>query len=166
MTLIASVTVGVGGAASIDFTSIPSTYTDLKVISSSRTNRADTSDHTLIQFNGVTTSLSGKRMGGSGAVAFSFNPTTTGPAGTSAAANSLANTFGNSEIYIPNYAGSANKSWSADGVPETNAVAAYSDMDAGLWANTAAITSIKLLPEVGTLFLQNSTAYLYGISKS
>ena len=37
-TLISSVTVGAGGASSIDFTSIPATYTDLLVKFSLRTD--------------------------------------------------------------------------------------------------------------------------------
>ena len=38
-TLISSVTVGSGGAASIEFTSIPSTYTDLVLKLSARSSR-------------------------------------------------------------------------------------------------------------------------------
>lgn len=165
MTLIASVTVGAGGAATIDFTSIPSSYTDLKILHSARTNRADTNDFILVQLNGSTTSLSGKRAGGSGSATFTYS-VAQGPGGEATAANATASIFGNSEIYITNYSGSTNKSWSADGVPENNATQSYMEIDAGLWSNTAAITSIKLLPEVGTLFNQYSTAYLYGISKS
>ena len=41
---IQTVTVGSGGAASIDFTSIPQTYTDLKIVLSARTNRANATD--------------------------------------------------------------------------------------------------------------------------
>jgi hypothetical protein len=38
--LIATTTVGSGGAASIDFTGIPQTYTDLFLVSSLRSNAA------------------------------------------------------------------------------------------------------------------------------
>jgi hypothetical protein len=38
--IIASVTVGSGGAANIEFTSIPATYTDLVVLFSARTDRS------------------------------------------------------------------------------------------------------------------------------
>jgi hypothetical protein len=165
MTLISSVTVGSGGASSIDFTSIPSTYTDLKVTYSARTDRSSTSDHILMQLNGSSTSLSGKRLTGNGAVAASYT-VTSGPAGEATGSTATANTFGNAEIYIPNYAGSTNKSWSSDGVAETNATGVGMDLDAGLWSNTAAVTSIKLLPEVGTTFAQYSTAYLYGVKNA
>jgi hypothetical protein len=40
--IISSVTVGSGGAANIEFTSIPATYTDLYVLASIRSNRSGT----------------------------------------------------------------------------------------------------------------------------
>lgn len=154
-----------GSQSSIDFTVIPSTFTDLKVVYSARTNRSATSDHILMQLNGSTTSLTGKRLTGNGSAAQSYS-TTSGAAGEATGDTATANTFGNAEIYIPNYAGSTNKSWSSDGVAETNAASVGMDLDAGLWSNTAAITSIKLIPEVGSLFLINSTAYLYGVKNA
>ena len=78
-----------------------------------------------------------------------------------------ANTFGNMEIYIPNYAGSSNKSVSVNQVGEDNAATAYATLLAGLWSNTAAITSIKLTPfSGGASFVQYSTAYLYGVKNA
>ena len=53
--LIASYTVGAGGAASIDFTSIPATYTDLVLKLSSRTATGGAND-VYIQFNTDSTS--------------------------------------------------------------------------------------------------------------
>ena len=50
-TLIASNTVGSGGAASISFSSIPSTYTDLLVKISTRDNTGSFNDM-LLTFNG------------------------------------------------------------------------------------------------------------------
>ncbi len=77
----------------------------------------------------------------------------------------MPNTFANGEIYIPNYTASVNKSVSIDSVTENNATSAIAALDAGLWANTAAITSINLNGNNGN-FVQYSTAYLYGIVKS
>lgn len=169
-TLISSVTVGAGGASSIDFTSIPATYTDLKVVTSVRTNRADQSDAIKIQYNGDTGSnysirylftSDGSTVGSGSASSIGFD---IGGFGT--AANATANTFGNSEIYIPNYAGSTQKSSSTDSTAENNATAALLRLEANLWTGTAAISSIKLTPNAGTLFNQYSTAYLYGIKNS
>ena len=161
---IATVTVGAGGSAAMDFTSIPSTYTDLVIKACARTNKASVFDDIAISFNSSTTSFTGRELYGDGSAAASI--TTSRAASIATGANATASTFGNSEIYIPNYAGSANKSFSVDGVQETNATTAYAIMIAGLWSNTAAITSIGLTPLVGTLFSQYSTATLYGILKN
>ena len=80
--------------------------------------------------------------------------------------SATANTFGNFDFYIPNYAGSTNKSASGDAVSENNASLAYQSLSANLWSNTAAINAISIAPVNGTLFTQYSTATLYGISKS
>jgi hypothetical protein len=165
---LSTVTVGSGGAASIDFTSIPGTYTDLLIKVSARSTATPgvAVDNLLAQYNGVTSSsYSDKGLGGNGSSAYSqsYSRTYVG-VGLLNSANSTANTFGNSEIYIPNYTGSNNKSSSADGVTENNATASWVEMDAGLFSNTAAITSIKLL--CGGSFVQYSTATLYGIKNS
>jgi hypothetical protein len=76
-----------------------------------------------------------------------------------------ANTFGNTDIYIPNYAGSANKSVSVDTVEENNGTTARALLGAILWSNTAAITALGLTPVSGS-FVQYSTATLYGIKNS
>lgn len=160
--LIASSTVGSGGAASIDFTSIPSTYTDLKVVFSLR-NTANSAD-TSVQFNGSTTGLSDKWLYGDGSSAASFSNSTIGAV--VARSSYTASTFGNGELYIPNYNSSNNKSVAIDSVAENNSTATAMNLEAGLWSNTAAITSIKLIPGGSSTFVQYSTAYLYGISKS
>jgi hypothetical protein len=70
-------------------------------------------------------------------------------------------------MYIPNYAGSTNKSFSTESATENNGTGADLVMRAHLWSNTAAITSIKLFAANGSgNFGQYSTAVLYGISKS
>lgn len=163
-TLISSVTVGSGGAATISFTSIPATYTDLLVKVSARTNRASLADSILASLNGSTSNFTYRLIEGDGASAYSANGTT-GLVGVATASTATASTFGNCEFYIPNYAGSTNKSISVDSVIENNATTAYADLVATLWSNTAAITSITLTPAFGS-FVQYSTAYLYGISNA
>jgi hypothetical protein len=164
-TLISSVTVGGGGAASMAFTSIPQTYTDLVIKFSGRSNRASIIiDGVLISFNGSTSSFSATYLEGSGISASSS--TLARFAGTETASTATSNVFSNNDIYIPNYAGANNKSYSVDSVMENNATASYQYLIAGLWSNTAAITSITLTPSFGTLFDQYSTAYLYGISNA
>jgi hypothetical protein len=162
--LISSVTVGSGSAASIDFTSIPSTYTDLLLRYSLRSNRGIVVDGINISFNGSTSNFTGVYLEGSGSTAISS--TSTRFAGVVSADTSTASTFGNGDIYIPNYTGSKNKSFSGTSVSENNSTAAYADFNAVLWSDSAAITSISVTPFVGTLFYQYSTAYLYGISNA
>ena len=159
-TEIASVTVGSGGASTIDFASIPSTYTDLKIVFTLRSS-ASTND-CKIEFNGTTANYSERAFYGSGSAAGTFNDAIINPFVNSS--SYTANTFLSGESYIPNYAGSAYKSVSTDTVQENNATLAYSAINAALWSNGAAITSIKLTPASGN-FAQYSTAYLYGIKK-
>lgn len=161
---IASVTVGAGGAATIEFTSIPSTYTDLVLKMSARSS--NTNINTKINFNGVTTGYSRRNLQGSGSAATSANASDAyiGPiTGTGNGASIFAST----EVYIPNYAGSTNKSYSVDMTQEDNATLSYALLFAGLWSNTAAITSITITTlDSAFNFVQYSTATLYGISKS
>ena len=167
---IASVTVTGATAANIEFTSIPSTYTDLVVKLSARTNRASVNSDIYVQFNNNTSAIySFRRLYGDGTSATSdslSNNASGGFVGVATGANATASTFGNTEFYIPNYAGSTNKSFSGDGANENNATANLMEIVASLWANTSAITSIKILDYNGSSFVTNSTATLYGISKS
>ena len=161
--------VGSGGSASISFTSIPNTYTDLIVKISTRWD-SNSDGFSYIRFNSDSGSnYSYKVLYG--------DPQTPSAGSTSSSGNDKAvsggsqwaawtsSTFGNMEIYIPNYAGSTYKSFSSDGVGENNATQTYPVLSAGYWNSTSAITSITLLQASGT-FVQYSTASLYGILKS
>jgi len=166
-TPIATVKVGSGGAANIEFTSIPATYTDLVLKLSARTDRTSTTNNCFIQFNNNTSTVYFNRnLQGDGSSATSSSDASVAEAyiGAVVGNTATASTFGNLEIYIPNYASSTNKSFSSNQVNENNATAAVSNLVAGLWANTAAITSLKI-NAVSFNFLQHSSATLYGISK-
>ena len=168
-TLIASSTVGSGGASSIDFTSISSAYTDLCVKLSLRTNNAFQGDDVTMKINSSATGYTNRTLLGNGSAASSINNTSSvqmyiGP--TSAGASSGSNVFANAEVYIPNYLSSANKSVSTDAVAEYNGTLVYMGLTASLWSNTAAITSLSFQSFGGSTIQQYSTAYLYGIVKS
>lgn len=169
--LINSYTVTSGGTSSVTFSSIPATYTDLVVKVSGRSANSNTQDYAYLQFNGSSggTAYSDKRLEGTGSSAISEQDTATDRiyfAYVLPGATATANTFGNIELYIPNYAGSTNKSVSIDGVPENNTTGiTYTTLTAGLWASTAAITSLTIgAGNVG--LVQYSTFYLYGIKNS
>ncbi len=149
--------------ASIEFASIPQTYTDLLLQSSVRHSNADTSNDILVSFNGNTSNFTGRRAYGSGSSVGS--DTLTRCMGVTVGASATANVFSNNLTYIPNYTSSLNKSYSSDIVGEHDATQAYAILVAGLWSNSAAITSITLAPASGS-FVQHSTFYLYGIKNS
>ena len=161
---IATVNVGSGGATSIDFTSIPQTYTDLMIKGSIRTDRGTYGvDETLLQFNGDTTAgnYNHRFLRGNGSVADSSTTTggyPWGPGGNGSV--NTANTFGNGENYIPNYKDSQYKTFTtyvgAEGNSATNV---YLMLDEAVWLSTSAITSIKILHQ-GSTFLQHSSVTL------
>jgi hypothetical protein len=161
-TKIATVTVGSGGASSIDFTSIPNTYTDLMVLISGRSALTG-SNYMTLTLNGSSSTFSMRGMFGSGTSTGAFT-TPSNYAGENAVSTATSSTFGNTYLYFPNYAGSTNKSYSGDGVGETNASAAFQSIFAGQWATTSSVTSVSLTP-ISTTWLQYSSATLYGITK-
>ena len=171
---IATVTVGSGGAANIEFTSIPATYTDLLIKVSARNNESDSAGGLFyVNFNNSTSNLSSKVLYAYGSGLGSLSSTATSAIfGYICSNGSTTSTFGNSEIYISNYASSNNKSVSVDAVNENNATDGRQNLVAGLWSNTAAITSIKLVSatissgSASGNFVQHSSATLYGIKNS
>jgi len=154
-------------AASVTFSSIPATYTDLVLKVSARSNG---SSYTLVgKFNGTTANYSATFLQSNGS-------TVSSSAGSAQAAAYLyggvnlstttANTFASAEIYIPSYLSSANKPYSTFAANETNASAADMFAHANLWSNTSAITSIEFSLTGGNNFVSGSSFYLYGIKNS
>ena len=161
--LISSYT-ATGAVTSISFSSIPATYTDLVVKVSC--NNTTSTDGVYIEFNGSTSGYTFRVLRGDGTSAISADQAAFGTNGVLGGYNiNTANMFNNVEFYIPNYAGSNNKSVSADGVQEANTTTAYALINAGQWANASAINSIRLFNSVYQ-FGTNSTASLYGIKNS
>ena len=153
--------------ASVTFSSIPNTYTDLLLYISSRNN--DIYNEVHFRFNGSSASTySGRNIYGNGSSAISSNSSSISSlqnVTVQSVSGQTANTFGNIQLYIPNYLLGGHKSISGDGVQENLGSSAQSMLGAGLWADTAAITSIQAFPSVGS-FVANSNFYLYGIKNS
>lgn len=165
MTLISTATVGVGGAATIDFTSIPQTYTDLQLVWSTRDTRAAWDSNGYITFNGSSSGYASKNLDGTGSTAESLSNI----GGTTYLwffnnGTLTTNTFGNSSMYIPNYTSSSSKFASSDQITENTAINAYQSIFSYSWSGTSAITSITITAG-NNPFIQNSTASLYGILK-
>jgi len=162
--LLEKITVGAAGASSVTFSSIPQTgYTDLAIKYSIRFTDSGTSNSALFRLNGSTTNYSRIVVEGAGSGA----PSEYGGASSAwsttdlNAAGSTANTFSNCELYIPNYTSSNYKSASMDATMENNATTSYMTLDAFLWSDTAAITTISCTGNLA----QYSTFYLYGVAK-
>jgi hypothetical protein len=163
MTLIETKTLGTA-ASTIQFTSIPQDSTDLLLSCSLRDDFTAGASQVLVSFNSNTANFSARYLLGTGAAASSS--TFARYVGQVNFGTTTSNTFSSHQIYIPNYAGSTQKSYSVDSVTENNATTAYQDLIAGLWADTSAITSITLSLASGTSnFVVGSTVSLYKITK-
>ena len=166
-TLISSVTVGSGGAAYIEFTSIPATYTDLVVVGSCRTNSGIYSSEDFnMNLNGSTSNFNMKSLSGSGSSVGTDSRSDQLGINRINEGGSTSNTYSNFQYYIPNYASSNYKSFSVDTAIENNATDARVQMVAALWSNTAAITTVRLYHSSSSTLAQYSTAYIYGISNA
>tara|TARA_R110000782_G_scaffold118591_1_gene209191 strand:- start:269 stop:1642 length:1374 start_codon:yes stop_codon:yes gene_type:complete len=166
-TLIETVTVGSGGASSIEFTGIPQEAgADLVVRIAARSEKASASDDFQITLNSDTTTAYDRvQLIGSGSGVSTFktsSPDTSMLAGQVNGATSTANTFTNTEIQISNYTSTVDKSVSVDHVREENATAAQIRLAAFNYNTSSEITSLKIEMYVGANDLaEGSTASLY-----
>ena len=163
-TLIERIEVTAATQATIEFSSIPDTYTDLCLVLSSRVTTNAVGETLNILFNGSSASISSRYLYGAGSGSGITAVSSTLGAFVNAT-QATASTFDNVVLHFPNYASSNHKSFSSDSVTETNGTTAYQVILAGLWSNTAAINSITLDPASGASFMQYSSASLYGISR-
>lgn len=148
----------------VQFTSIPSTYTDLFLYVSARSSRTSFGD-IVIRFNNDTTNYTTVRFFGSGVGTGANDNDWTNIS----SSGQTSNIFSNIAIYIPEYAGSAYKNWSIDNIAEDFASIAYQTIAGGYWASTSAITTITLTDvsdSSSNSFIANSTFSLYGITKA
>lgn len=163
--LIKSVSVGSGGAASLDFVgvgSIPTEYTDLVIVLSSRSERAGQALDTLeLSLNGSTANRFTHRLYGDGS-SVAGDGFTNGRIGLIDAATALANTFSSTVIYLPNVQKSVNKTALIQNVSEDQTVGSYQEYFAFIWKDNAALTSISLSATNGNL-AEHTYASLYGV---
>lgn len=163
-----------GSQASYTFSAIPSTFSDLCLKISARTDLSGNFDGVSIRFN----SDSGTNY--SDTYLFGGNSSTSSGRQSSASiqygdgsvvtdtATATSNTFANIEIYIPSYTVSQSKPMSAFSVAETNAAGFPAQIysTAALWRNNAAISSIVLTTTNGTNYVTGSSFYLYGVKNA
>ena len=162
---IATTTVGSGGAASISFTSIPSTYTHLQIRGLGRNNSASTQfDDIKIQFNSDTASnYRFHQVYGTGASAAAYaSPSTTYNAALLAQGGNTAGIFAVNTIDLLDYA-NTNKYKTTrilNGYDKNGS--GFISLTSGLWMSTSAVTRIDLTPLTGS-FVEYSSFALYGI---
>lgn len=163
ISLIETVTVGSGGASSIDFMSvgdIPSDYTDLVLRYALR--NSDAQNYLTLSFNGSTANFTQRQLDGDGSSTGSATRTDSLLRLTVNPSNFTGSVFSNTEIYIPNYRSALNKAFTVDGVTENNNATSYIVLMAAYWSITDPITSISLAAP--TSFVEFSTASLYGVT--
>jgi len=164
MKLIESKTLATA-AASIEFTSIPQTYTDLVLVMSLRNstgNQASGGRAFRLDFNTYATQATSRALRGQG----SGSPASfTDNFFTQVSSDDTANTFGNGTAYIANYTASTGKSFSIDSVGENNATFAEQQLNAQLWNVADAITSIRINSPYAGGLAAGCMVSLYGILK-
>jgi hypothetical protein len=158
---IATTTLG-SAAATITFSSIPATYTDLRLVIVATATTA--APDIQLQFNGVTTTTySRTSLIGTGSSAISNQASSQSYilldyTGLSTTVPSLY------EIDVFSYAGSTNKTLLAKTAEDRNGSGDIFTT-VGLWRSTAAITSINLFLSAYN-FATGTTATLYGIKNA
>lgn len=168
--LIERVVVGAGGAASIAFSSIPSTYKHLQIRGITRNDRNDNgSQSTTMSFNGDTTHTNYRShlLYGGGTTANGETNQLSGyygATGFTPAANMLANVFSSQITDILDYKNaSKNKTARTFWGVNSNGGSEYVGLSSFLWMNTNAITSISIQSFPSANFVQYSQFALYGI---
>jgi len=165
---IATVSVGSGGASSVEFTSIPGTYTHLQIRAICKNNSTSTGDDSIaIQFNSDTGSnYSGHALYGSGSAVSAFGSANmvNGYAGLCNRSNaSFASMFTTNVIDILDYANTNKyKTVRSLGGADQNGSGGII-FNSGNWRSTSAVTSIKLFIS-GQNFVQYSHFALYGVN--
>ena len=157
--------------ATVTFTSIPATYTDLVFTISARSDVVAANDTLVVKFNNDNTGtypIGTTMIRGDGSATRSA---ATSGAGTMNArqidaSNSTANTFGFTEIYISSYTASQSKPTSIRFADENNSTTAFSGIISGIYVNNAAISRIDFTLSSGPNFVSGSSFYLYGISNA
>ena len=158
---IATTTLG-SAAASITFSSIASSWTDLRLV---LVGSGDT--NATLRFNSDTAAnYSNTRLGGDGTATESARQTSTTSINTTASEGLPASTPAMVTVDVFSYTGSTNKTVLITHSQDKNG-SGWVARAVGLWRSTSAITTISFTATGGTaLFNTGTTATLYGIKNA
>jgi hypothetical protein len=163
---IQTVTVGSGGASSISFSSIPSTYKHLQIRGISRESLGSTVGGLYIQMNGDTGSnYAWHRLFGDGTTVTvgAASTQTAELGGITATTAGSANVFSSVVIDILDYANTNKNKTLRSLIGLDYNGSGHLGIYSGLWMNTAAITSITINPDTSQNWQQYTSFALYGI---
>lgn len=158
--------IGSGGASSIIFDGIPQIYTDLYVVTSTRSTSSGI--HSLYwRFNDSSTGYTARFLRGNGSTVLTgINTPAYLQMGYNTPSDYTANTFSSTSFYVTNYTSLIPKSVTVDSASENSSNTAYHMIAAGLWdiATDEPITKVTLSSEAGSL-AQYTSATLYGVGR-
>lgn len=159
---IATTTLG-SNAASVTFSSISGSYTDLVLVSFARSTIAGTGNNLYCRLNSDSgTNYSATEIAGDGSSAYSDRQTSSNYSfiGFTSGAGAASDVFGPSISNFQNYSNTTtNKTIISRGNAEGQGAHAIVSM----WRSTAAITQIVIYPAGVNNFVTGSTFTLYGI---
>jgi hypothetical protein len=161
---IATTTLG-SAAASITFSSIAASYTDLRVIIPFFKETATSQTSVRVQFNSDTASNYGfMYISGDGSSVTTGNNNSDNYIYANFLTDATSTYPCLTTIDLFSYAGSTFKSVLCTGSADKNGSGSL-ERTAGMWRSTSAITSIALFSQIGN-FAAGTTATLYGILKA
>jgi len=156
-------TTTLGSAATITFSSIPATYTDLRIV---LTGSPTSGSFMWMRYNSDSgTNYSVTSLAGDGGTAASFRTTSAAQLTCKGYSSDSTTQPTFYAIDIFSYAGSTNKTHLCSTSADYNGSGDVQRF-VGLWRNTSAITTVTLLRSASDTFAAGTTATLYGIKNA
>jgi hypothetical protein len=159
-------------ASLVSFTSVPQTFTDLKVVMSARSSQSSTRENILLGINSYNSDTGFSWVGlynyGGTSMGSNKSPAAKRILGDVPANTNGSNIFSNAEIYIPNYSVTGTHIVSGDAVVENNGGDQFLGFHVVAFTGASvAVTTLNI--HCGATpynFMAGSKFYLYGIKNS
>lgn len=168
--LIAETTIGVGGSATVDFSSIPATFNTIVVIASVRTEDAVAAGVYNFKINadgGANYDHARGRMTNASLAGWSASAGTAGYAGYVEGGNARANCFSPIIMYFPHYAATDQEKYALIMQADVQDISGITDLNMNVsfahWRSTVAINQLTF-SGVGGDTAEGSKFQIYGIN--